>query len=86
MYVYYFSVLNAMNKYSGGVANYRAPEGKTIKIPYKGSLLTIIQNILGGLRSCMTYIGAKKLKDIPKCTTFIRVNNQYNTIYNNHTI
>jgi len=72
----------AMNKYSGGVAKYRSSEGKTVKIEYRGPVENTILNIQGGIRSTMTYIGAKKIKDIPKCTTFIRVNRQLNTIYN----
>ena len=72
----------AMNKYSGGVAKYRSSEGKTVKLAYRGPVENTILNIQGGIRSTMTYIGAKKIKDIPKCTTFIRVNRQLNTIYN----
>jgi GMP reductase len=72
----------AMNKYSGGVAKYRSSEGKTVKIEYRGPVEKTILDIQGGIRSTMTYIGAKKIKDIPKCTTFIRVNRQLNQIYN----
>jgi GMP reductase len=72
----------AMNKYNGGVAKYRSSEGKTVKIEYRGDVVDTILNIQGGIRSTMTYIGAKKIKDIPKCTTFVRVNRQLNTIYN----
>jgi GMP reductase len=72
----------AMNKYSGGVAKYRSSEGKTVKLPYRGSVNGTILDIQGGIRSTMTYISAKKIKDIPKCTTFIRVNRQLNQIYN----
>ena len=70
-----------MEKYSGGVADYRSSEGKTVKIEYRGDVKNTISNIQGGLRSTMTYIGAKKIKDIPKCITFARVNRQLNTIY-----
>lgn len=72
----------AMNKYSGGVANYRSSEGKTVKIEFRGPVEKTILDIQGGVRSTMTYIGAKKIKDIPKCTTFIHVNRQLNQIYN----
>jgi len=48
-------------------------------IPYKGDVNDIVQDIQGGVRSAMTYIGAQKLKQISKCATFIRVNNQYNS-------
>jgi GMP reductase len=76
----------AMNKYSGGVAKYRSSEGKTVKVAYRGDVDTTILNIQGGIRSTMTYISAKKIKDIPKCTTFIRVNRQLNQIYNGNEI
>jgi len=79
---YGMSSSTAMNKYAGGVANYRSSEGKTVKIEYRGDVENTILNIQGGIRSTMTYIGAKKIKDIPKCTTFIRVNRQLNEIYN----
>ena len=72
---------NAMNKYSGGVAKYRSAEGKCVKLKYRGPIENTVDNILGGLRSTMTYIGAKEMKHIAKCTSFIRVNNQVNNIY-----
>jgi len=79
---YGMSSSTAMNKYNGGVAHYRSSEGKTVKIEYRGDINTTILDIQGGIRSTMTYIGAKKIKDIPKCSTFIRVNRQLNQIYN----
>ena len=71
----------AMNKYHGGVASYRSSEGKTVKVPYKGNVENTLNNILGGVRSTCTYIGANRLKDINKCATFMRVNRQVNTFY-----
>ena len=78
---YGMSSTTAMNKYSGGVAKYRSSEGKTVKLEFRGDVEATILEILGGIRSSMTYLGAKKLKDIPKCATFIRVNRQLNQIY-----
>ena len=78
---YGMSSTTAMNKYSGGVAKYRSSEGKTVKLEYRGSIENTILEILGGLRSSMTYLGSKKIKDIPKCATFIRVNRQLNQMY-----
>jgi len=83
---YGMSSSTAMNKYSGGVAHYRSSEGKTVKIEYRGDVKNTILDIQGGIRSTMTYIGAKKIKDIPKCTTFIRVNRQLNQIYNDREV
>ena len=73
----------AMEKHSGGVATYKASEGKTVRVDYRGPIKNTIQQILGGLRSACTYTGAKNLKQLPKCTTFVRVNRQLNTIFGN---
>ena len=79
---YGMSSTRAMEKHSGGMASYRSAEGKCVKILHKGKVENTILNILGGIRSTMTYIGAEKLKHISKCAHFIRVNHQVNTIYN----
>jgi len=71
----------AMKKYAGGIAEYRASEGKTVKVPYKGSVVGVLREILGGIRSACTYTGSLKLKELPKRTTFIRVQKTHNTIY-----
>lgn len=71
----------AMNKYVGGVANYRSSEGKTIKMPYKGAVGDTIKDILGGIRSTCTYVGASQLKELTKRTTFIRVMEQANEVF-----
>jgi GMP reductase len=79
---YGMSSSTAMEKYHGGVAQYRASEGKTVKLLYRGNIDNTILEIMGGIRSSMTYIGAKKIKDIGKCASFVRVNRQLNQIYN----
>lgn len=71
----------AMEKHSGGVAEYRASEGKTVKIPYRGDVSQTLQDILGGIRSACTYVGAVKLKELSKRTTFVRVTQQINNIF-----
>ena len=71
----------AMNKHHGGVASYRSSEGKTVKVACKGPINETVNNILGGIRSTCTYVGANRLKDLNKCTTFIKVNRQVNTFY-----
>jgi IMP dehydrogenase/GMP reductase len=78
---YGMSSSKAMDKYHGGVANYRSAEGKCVKIESKGKISDTVDNMLGGVRSTMTYIGAKKMKNLSKCCTFIKVNNQVNNIY-----
>nr|XP_044992536.1 GMP reductase 1 isoform X2 [Jaculus jaculus] len=71
----------AMKKHAGGVAEYRASEGKTVEVPYKGDVENTILDILGGLRSTCTYVGAAKLKELSRRATFIRVTQQHNTVF-----
>ncbi|XP_029808566.1 GMP reductase 2 isoform X2 [Suricata suricatta] len=71
----------AMKKYAGGVAEYRASEGKTVEVPFKGDVDHTIRDILGGIRSTCTYVGAAKLKELSRRTTFIRVTQQVNPIF-----
>jgi GMP reductase len=71
----------ANNKHFGGLKNYRSSEGRTVLVPYRGTVELTVQNILGGIRSTCTYAGAKTLKQLSKCTTFVRVSQQYNGIY-----
>ena len=78
---YGMSSKNAMDKHHDGIATYRTAEGKCVTIPYKGTASEIIQDIYGGIRSSCTYIGADKIKDFGKKTTFIQVNNTHNRIY-----
>lgn len=80
---YGMSSKDAMNKHHDGVASYRTAEGKCVRLPYKGKASEVIQDIYGGLRSACTYIGANKIKDFGKKTTFIQVNNTHNRIYEN---
>ena len=75
---YGMSSETAMNKYSGGVADYRASEGKTVKVKYRGPVDHTMQDLLGGVRSACTYVGAQSLKELTKRTTFIRVEEQHN--------
>ena len=71
----------ANEKHYGGLANYRSSEGKKVKIQMKNSLDSTIRDILGGVRSSCTYVGASSLKQLSKCTTFVRVHNQYNDTF-----
>ncbi|GLB49245.1 GMP reductase [Neptunitalea lumnitzerae] len=78
---YGMSSETAMEKHAGGVAEYRASEGKTVQIPYRGDVAHTLQDILGGLRSTCTYVGAARLKELTKRTTFIRVQEQHNEVF-----
>jgi len=81
MVFYGMSSDTAMKKHAGGVAKYRASEGKTVEVPYRGPVDVTMQEIMGGVRSMMTYIGAVSLKEVPKRTTFVRVSAQLNTMF-----
>jgi len=71
----------ALNKHGDSVRNYRASEGKTVEVKYRGSVEPILQQILGGLRSCCSYIDAKNLYEISPKAQFIKVNRTHNTIF-----
>ena len=71
----------ANDKHFGGLKDYRTSEGREVLIPYRGSVSTTVQEILGGLRSTCTYVGASKLKQLSKCTTFVRCNDTHNRIF-----
>ena len=78
---YGMSSTKAQQTYYGDLAEHRAPEGKKVRLRYKGELDKTVQSILGGMRSACSYVGAKKLKDLPKSTTFIRVTQTTNEIF-----
>ncbi len=71
----------AMEKHHGGVASYRSSEGRTVTVPYRGAVRNTVLDVLGGIRSTCTYVGAPTLKQLSKCTTFIRVNRQINDVF-----
>ena len=71
----------AMKTHFGKMDKYRSSEGRTIKIKYKGKIEDTVLNFLGGVRSTCTYMNASSIKNMNKCCTFIRVNNQINTIF-----
>lgn len=78
---YGMSSATAMEKHAGGVAEYRASEGKTVEVPYRGPIDDTVKDILGGLRSACTYVGASELREFSKRTTFIRVTEQENRVF-----
>ena len=83
MLFYGMSSQAAMNRYIGSVAGYRSAEGKMVKVLLRGSVDITIRDILGGIRSSCTYVGASSLKELTKRTTFVRVSEQENHIFNN---
>ena len=78
---YGMSSSKAMESHYGEVAKHRAPEGKEVRVPYRGVLETTVQSVLGGVRSACSYVGARRIKDLPKCATFIRVTQTTNEVY-----
>lgn len=78
---YGMSSKSANEKHFGGLKNYRASEGREVLIPYRGSVVDTVQEILGGLRSTCTYVGAPGLKQLSKCTTFVRCNDTHNRVF-----
>tara|TARA_Y100001972_G_scaffold120130_1_gene162227 strand:+ start:226 stop:1275 length:1050 start_codon:yes stop_codon:yes gene_type:complete len=74
----------AMTKHGSRKDGYRGAEGKVVRLPYKGPVEATVTEILGGVRSACTYIGASKIKYMPKCATFVQVNNQVNQVFNQH--
>lgn len=83
---YGMSSKSANDKHFGGLKEYRSSEGRTVLVPYKGDVTGVVQDILGGIRSTMTYCGAEKLKNLSKCATFIRCTQTHNSVYEKSTI
>ena len=81
MKFYGMSSEDAQITYYGEKQTHRAAEGKTVYVDYKGPVKDTVEEILGGLRSACTYAGAKSIKDLPKCTTFVKVNRQLNEVF-----
>ena len=75
------SSLTANQKHYGGLSDYRSSEGRIVRVKYRGKIKNTISNILGGIRSSCTYVGAPSLKQLSKCTTFVRVSNQFNDTF-----
>ena len=82
---YGMSSTTANDKHFDGLKDYRSSEGRTVLVPYRGPVAVTLQDVLGGVRSTLTYVGAIKLKQLAKCTTFIKVNNQFNKTYESTT-
>ena len=83
---YGMSSQTANEKHFNGLKDYRSSEGRTVLIPYKGSVSDTVQDILGGLRSACTYAGAQRLKHLSRCTTFVRCTQTHNQIFESNTV
>jgi IMP dehydrogenase len=49
------------------------PEGVEAMVPYKGSVVEIVRQLVGGLRSGLSYCGAKNISEMQKNAEFIRI-------------
>ena len=78
---YGMSSTAANDKHFGGLKEYRSSEGREVLVPYRGAVENTIRDILGGLRSTCTYVGADKLKNLSKCTTFVKCFDTHNRVY-----
>jgi GMP reductase len=76
----------ANTKHFGGLKEYRSSEGRQVLVPYRGEVAATVQDLLGGIRSTCTYAGAKTLKQLSKCTTFVRCTQTHNSVYEKTTI
>ena len=82
---YGMSSKSANNKHFGGLKDYRSSEGRTVLVPYRGSIENTVQDILGGIRSTCTYAGANRLKHLNRCTTFVRCTQTHNGVFESNT-
>jgi GMP reductase len=78
---YGMSSETANEKHFGGLKDYRAAEGREVVVPYRGAVENTVKDILGGIRSSCTYVGANRIKDLTKCTTFVIVADTHNRVY-----
>lgn len=81
MRFYGMSSTEAMHKHHGRMNAYRTSEGRSVNVPYRGKVENTVLDILGGLRSTCTYVGAQRLKELSKRTTFLRVTQQLNEVF-----
>lgn len=82
---YGMSSSTAQDKHYKNIPEYRASEGKLVKLPYRGPVKDTIKEILGGIRSAHSYIGATNIKNFPKCCTFVRCSQITNEVFTNLT-
>jgi GMP reductase len=76
----------AMEVHGARKDGYRGAEGKSVLLDNRGPIEPTIIEIIGGVRSTCTYIGARRIKDMPKCATFVKVNNTINKVYSSQEI
>jgi len=63
----------AQDDFMGGMADWKTAEGVAIEVPLRGSVKDVIQDLMGGIRSGMTYCGASTIKDLQRKAQFLEV-------------
>jgi GMP reductase len=83
---YGMSSRTANEKYNGGLSDYRASEGRTVEVPYRGSVRNTVQEILGGIRSACSYVGAFDLPSLYSNAKLVKVNRTINNIFEHNEV
>lgn len=83
---YGMSSHEAVQRHGARKDGYKTTEGRVVMIPFRGGVETTVEDILGGLVSACAYVGARRLKDLSKCATFVRVYNTHNRVYEQYDI
>ena len=83
-YFYGMSSQSAFDAHGARKDGYRGTEGKTVALADRGPVKETVEHILSSVRSSCVYIGARRIKDIPKCAHFVKVNNVRNRIYDRY--
>ena len=78
---YGMSSKTANDKHFGGLQNYRSSEGRTVLLPLKPSLDETVSDLLGGIRSTCSYVGARSLAELPEKASFVRCSNTHNRVF-----
>jgi GMP reductase len=71
----------AQDKHNGGIADYRASEGKFVIVPYRGTINDTVKTLLGGIRSACTYLGCESIENLHRKAHFVKVSRQLNNIF-----
>lgn len=78
---YGMSSKTANERHFGGLKDYRASEGRTVMVPYRESLDETVADLLGGIRSACSYVGASSIGRLPERARFVRCNRTHNTVF-----
>ncbi len=63
----------AQEEFMGSMAEWKTAEGISMEVPVRGSAVDIIRDVMGGIRSGMTYCGAATLKDLQRKAQFMTI-------------